>query len=105
LATFETDGILIWRDNTEYRITNATENTIYFASVATGRSYDMSIRGITDRLASGNIRSYSPPPKGKMTRKTEGPEMQHCPFCMAAWLNEDLTKPKKECKYCGAGLY
>lgn len=43
--------------------------------------------------------------KGKVKEKKKGPEMQHCPFCMAAWLNEDANQIMKTCKYCGSNLY
>lgn len=62
-----------------------------------------SLETIKRRVSTGSliIRKHK---KGKVKIKKKGPEMQHCPFCMAAWLNDEATEPRKMCKYCGAGL-
>jgi hypothetical protein len=56
------------------------------------------------RIDTGRITYRKMKSKGRILKKKDGPEMQHCPFCMAAWLVESEAARKKECKFCGAGL-
>jgi hypothetical protein len=103
LTDFKKGGRLIW-DGTDYTIHRLSDNGQDVWFYRTGREPEDRYIHEVDRLrrlmADGRV-IYDPPRKSK---KKSGPEMQHCPFCMAAWLIAKEQDRKKDCKYCGAGL-
>jgi hypothetical protein len=99
--------VLQWDGSiTHYRVDGFTGDgrSITIVNLSNDNIHYYGVEKANRLIDSGSITVINRGKPSKIKKKKSGHEMQHCPFCMAAWLLDDASKPRPKCKYCGAGL-